>query len=87
MPRPPQTFQQLVAFFLDFINYLIPFLLGLIFLYVIWKLIDAWVIHADDTKKQEEGKSYAIVGVIVFVLMLSTWGLVSLVREFIFGIY
>lgn len=87
MQRPPQTLQQLVAFLLDFINYLIPFLFGLIFVYVIWKLVDAWVINASDSKKQEEGKSFAIVAVIVFALMLSTWGLVAMLREFLFGIY
>lgn len=87
MSRPPQTFEELVGFFLDFINYLIPFLFGLVFVYVIWKLVDAWVINAGDPKKQEAGKAYAIVGVIAFALMLSVWGLVALFREFLFGVY
>ena len=56
-------------------------------MYVIWKLVDAWVINAGDPKKQEAGKAYAIVGVIAFALMLSVWGLVALFREFLFGVY
>lgn len=87
MQRPPQTLQELVSFFLEFINYLIPFLFGLVFVYVLWKLIDAWVIHSGDPKRQAEGRTLAIVAVIVFALMLSTWGVVAMVREFLFDVY
>jgi hypothetical protein len=86
IPTPtPTTFAQLVDLFLRFINYLVPLLFAVVFVYVIWKLIDAWVINAGDEKKQAEGRTLALVAVIVFVLMLSTWGIVTLVRNSLFG--
>jgi hypothetical protein len=84
MPTPT-TFAGLVDFFLRFINYLIPFLFAVVFLVVMWKLFDAWVLHADDSGKQEAGRSLAIVAVIVFVLMLSAWGIVAMIRSSLFG--
>lgn len=81
----PTTFAGLVDLFLRFINLLIPFLLAVVFLVVVWKLFDAWVLHADDSGMQEEGRSLAIVAVIVFVLMLSAWGIVAMIRSSFFG--
>ena len=83
--RTPTTFQELVSFFLQFINYLIPFLFAVLFVYIIWKLIDAWVIHAGEADKQAEGRTLLLVSIIVLVLMFSTWGLIALVRQSIFG--
>jgi len=83
--QTPTTFAQLVDMVLLFINYLIPLLFGVVFVFVVWKLIDAWVLHAGDEKKQAEGRTLAFVAVIVFVLMLSAWGIVSMVRASLFG--
>ena len=84
MTKTPTTFAELVAFFLDLINQIIPLLMGAVFVYLIWKLIDAWIIHADDTSKVEEGKTIVITGVIVFVIMVSIWGILSLLRRSLF---
>lgn len=74
----PTTFAGLVAFFLSIINQIIPLIIGFAFLFIMWKLIDAWILHADDSGKGEEGKSIIITGVIVMVLMLSGWGILNL---------
>jgi Type IV secretion system pilin len=74
----PTTFGGLVNFFIEFINIVITALLALAFLVLIWKIIDAWIIHADDEKKRAEGKSYALTAVIVFVVMVSVWGILQL---------
>ena len=74
----PTTFSELVDFFIGFVNILITALFALAFLVLIWKIIDAWVIHADDEKKRAEGKSLALTAVIVFVVMLSIWGILRL---------
>jgi succinate dehydrogenase hydrophobic anchor subunit len=84
MTKTPTTFAELVAFFLDLINQIIPLLMGAVFVYLIWKMIDAWIIHADDTSKVEEGKTIVITGVIVFVIMVSIWGIISLLRRSLF---
>ena len=84
-PTTPTDFKGVVLFVIDFINILIPAIFGLLFLFIIWKIIDAWVIHAGDEKKREEGKRLVTVAILVFVLMISTWGIVTLIKTSIFG--
>lgn len=81
----PTTFKGLVGLIIDFINILIPVLFGLLFLYVMWKIVDAWIINAGNETKREEGKQMAVVAVVVFVLMISAWGIVALIKQSIFG--
>ena len=83
--KTPTTFEELVAFVVNFIGLLIPAILGLLFLFIVWKIIDAWIIHAGDDKKLEEGKRLVTVAVFVFVIMVSTWGIVALIKNTIFG--
>jgi hypothetical protein len=77
----PSTFAELVAFLLGLINMAIPLLMGLAFVYLIWKLVDAWIIHSDDASKIEEGKTIALTGAIIFVILLSIWGILSILRH------
>jgi len=77
----PTTLAELVAFFLGIINGLIPLLFGIVFLVIIWKIIDAWVIHADDSVSREEGRTVAITGVVVIVIMVSIWGILNLLKN------
>lgn len=81
----PTTFKALVSSLLGIINLIIPAIFAVIFVFLVWKIFDAWVINAADEKKQEEGKQYALVSVIVLVLMLITWGIVRMIRSSIFG--
>ncbi|MES2967000.1 MAG: hypothetical protein V4668_04385 [Patescibacteria group bacterium] len=74
----PTTFAELVGFFLGIINQIVPIIFGLAFLFIMWKLIDAWVLHPDDGSKREEGKTIIITGVIVLVIMVSIWGILNL---------
>lgn len=77
----PTTFAELVSFFLGLINMIIPLLMGAAFLFIMWKLVDAWIIHADDTSKVEEGRTIAMTGVIVFVIMISIWGIIAMLQN------
>ena len=70
--------------FLDFISLLIPLVFSLALLFIVWRIIDAWILHADDPKKIEEGRQYALWGVLVLVVMSSVWGIVALLRSFFF---
>ncbi len=78
MNNTPSDFQGLVNFFLEFINIAITVLFALAFLTLLWKVIDAWVIHADDPSKREEGTTMAITAVIVMIVMVSIWGILAL---------
>ncbi len=81
----PTTFGGLVDFILGIINMIIPAFLGIIFLVLVWKIFDAWVINAADEKKREEGKRIALVATLVFVLIIITWGVVAMLRQSVFG--
>ena len=70
--------------FLDFISLLIPLVFSLALLLIVWRIIDAWILHADDPKKIEEGRQYALWGVLVLVVMSSVWGIVALLRSSFF---
>jgi succinate dehydrogenase hydrophobic anchor subunit len=85
-PTTPTSYTGLVSLILEIINILISTIFGVIFLFLIWKLIDAWIINAGDEKKREEGRRYAGVAVIIFVVMVSVWGIVALLRESFFGV-
>lgn len=84
MSATPTTYAGLVNEIINFINLLIPALFGLAFVYFLWKMIDCWVMHAGDSTKQEEGKKYAVAAVIAFVVMVSAWGIVTLVKNSLF---
>ena len=82
--NPPTTFAQLVDVFLGLINLLIQLIFSVAFLVIVWKIVDAWVINAGDESKRAEGKATAVVGVIVLVVLVSVWGILTLLRTSIF---
>ncbi len=77
----PTTYSGVVNFVIDFINLLIPAIFALIFGFMVWKVVDSWVLHADDPGKVAEGKLFAVTAVLVLVVMLSFWGIVALLRS------
>lgn len=81
----PTDFRSLVQVIVEFINILIPALFAILFVYFIWKIIDAWVLRAGDESAREDGRQYVIAAVIAFVVMVSAWGVVALIRTSIFG--
>lgn len=85
MQSTPSDFRSLVEFIVGFINILIPFIFAVLFVYLVWKIIDSWVLNVGNETKREQGKQYIIAAVIAFVLMVSTWGIVALIRTSIFG--
>lgn len=82
--NPPTTFAELVGVFLGLINLLIPLVFSVAFLVIVWKIVDAWVINAGDESKRAEGKATALIGVVVLVVLVSVWGILTLLRNSIF---
>ena len=81
----PTTYKGLVNEVIDIINVAITTLIAVLFVYFIWKMIDAWILHGGDQNKREEGKKYAVAAVVAMVLMITTWGIVWLIRQSVFG--
>ncbi|MCA9360433.1 hypothetical protein H6785_01845 [Candidatus Nomurabacteria bacterium] len=81
----PTDYKELVGLIIGLINIIIPTIFAAMFVYFVWKMIDSWIIHAGDGKKVEEGKSYAVSAVIAFVVMISAWGIVAMIKSTLFG--
>lgn len=81
----PTTFKGLVTELGNIFNLAIGFIIATVFVILVWKIFDAWVINAADEKKREEGKQIAIVAAIVMVVVLSVWGIIMLIQQSILG--
>lgn len=86
MDDTPTTYAGLVDMFIGLINVIIPAMFALVFVYFIWKMIDAWLLHAGDPNKIQEGKTFALTAVIVLVVALSVWGIVAIIRTSFLGV-
>lgn len=80
-PVTPTTFAGLVDFAINIINSLVSLIFAVAFIVMMWKLIDAWIINADNETKREEGKVVAITAVVVMVIMLSIWGILKILKN------
>jgi TRAP-type mannitol/chloroaromatic compound transport system permease small subunit len=78
-------YAELIDEIIGFINVLIPAMFALVFVYFIWKMFDAWILHAGDPNKVQEGKTFALTAVIVLVVALSVWGIVAIIRTSFLG--
>ena len=85
MSSTPKNFAELVDLFIGLLSLVIPLIFSLALLFLIWKIIDAWVINADNSTKVEEGRQYALWGVLVLVVMSAIWGILALLQGSIFG--
>jgi len=86
MSNTPTTFLDLVGAFLNLINLAIPVIFSVVFLYLAWKIFNSWVINGADEKSREEGKQTALTAVLVFVVMITVWGIVLMIQHSVLGI-
>lgn len=84
MYQTPQNFAELVNVFIGFIALLIPVMFGLTFLFIVWKVVDAWIISGGESGKIEEGKETVFVGIIALVIMAGVWGILRILQSSIF---
>lgn len=81
----PTDFRSLVELIIGLINIIIPAIFAVVFVYFVWKILDVWVLRAGEETAREEGKRYVIAAVVAFVVMVSSWGIVAMLRNSIFG--
>jgi len=58
---------------------LIPFILGLGFLFFVWGMFRYFIMGGADEESREKGKSLMLWALIGFVLIIVFWGIVNLV--------
>lgn len=80
----PQTFAELVSWFLGILSLIVPLLFGLTFLFLIWKIVETWIVSGGEPAKIEEGKKYVLIGVIALVIMSGIWGILNILRYSLF---
>ncbi len=80
----PENFQDLVNILINILSLTIPVIFGLALLFVIWKIVDAWIINAGDETKVREGKNIALVSVIALAFMSAIWGILAFLQYSIF---
>jgi len=76
-------FGSLVAMFIDMIKTLVPLIVGLTLLYFMWGIFQLVASNSEDSRKEAIGViTYGIVSLFV---MISVWGLVSILTSTFFG--
>lgn len=82
----PTTLAELVDLLVTLITDGILYILtAIIFIFVVWKIIDTFIINVDDETKRKEGKQTILAAVVFFVVFFSLWGIVTILRSSIFG--
>lgn len=81
----PSNFAELVGGLIGILSLIVPLLFSLALLVIVWKIVDAWILNAGDTKKIDEGKQYAIWGILVLVVMTGIWAILRILRGSLFG--
>jgi hypothetical protein len=78
------NFSDLVSTFIGLIALLIPLIFALTLLFIVWKLIDAWILNVGDENKIEEGKKTILAGIIALVVMSGIWGILTILQNSFF---
>jgi hypothetical protein len=60
---------------------LVPTLMAVAFIVFLYGVYKYFILGADDEKSRTEGRQFALWGIIGFVVILSVWGLVAIVRN------
>lgn len=75
-------FQDLLINILDFSNdVLIPFILGIGFLFFVWGIFKYFIFGGASDDAKEQGKSLIIWATVGFVMIIIFWGVVNLLTE------
>lgn len=80
----PTSFANLVDIILEILSLTVPLIFSLALLVIVWKVIDAWILHAGDPNKLNEGKQYVTWGIIILVVMSGIWTILYILRSSLF---
>jgi hypothetical protein len=69
----------LISFILFLINaVVVPLIFAVAFLMFVFGVAQGFIFNAGDPKKREDGRKFAVWGIIAFFIMVSVWGLVNI---------
>lgn len=81
----PENLGEVVDVFLGILDLLVPLIFSVTLLYVVWKIVQLWILSPGEVDKVQEGKRVALTGIIALVFMSGIWGILALLRVGIFG--
>lgn len=73
--------QNLIVGFQDLLNKIVPLLIMIGVVYFIWGVVQFFIANGEEAKTK--GKDHVIYGLIGFAVIISLWGLVNIVTNFI----
>lgn len=62
-------------------NTLVPAVFALAFLVFIWGMFKTFILGGHDEEKQGEGKQLMMYAILGFVIMISIWGIVTIISD------
>ncbi len=80
----PRDFKGFVAIITDIIGTLVIVVFALTFLAFMWGVIKTWILHGDDPESIESGKKVLFTAIIALVIMISIWGILSMLQASLF---
>ena len=72
------TFKSVVGKIVEFNQLLVISIFAITFVVIVWKVVDAWILHGGDPASIEKGKKVIGIGIIVLVVMSGLWGILEL---------
>lgn len=82
----PTNFAGFVKLIANFIGILVGLVFTLTLIAFIWGIIKGWIANGGDPQGIQDGRNVAIIGIIVFAIMVSIWGILYMLRSSLFGI-
>ena len=60
---------------------LVPILMAVAFIVFLWGVFNYFILGAANDEKRKEGRQFVLWGIIGFVIIMSIWGLVNIVKD------
>ncbi len=76
-------FGSLVGLFIGMIKTIVPLIVGITLLYFIWGVFQ--LVRSNSPDSREEAIGYITYGIVALFVMISVWGLVSILTSTFFG--
>ncbi|QQR65379.1 hypothetical protein IPH92_02260 [Candidatus Kaiserbacteria bacterium] len=81
----PTDFKSLVSLLTNILGTLVTLTFVLTFIAFLWGVVKGWIIDGGSAEGVKSGKNVVIVGVIAFVIMISVWGILTMLQSSLFS--
>lgn len=83
--KPAPTLGGFMVWFIEIINYLIRILFAVSVLFFLYGVFTLMFVHGTNEESRSKGKKFMLWGIISLFVMISVWGLVTLLNNSLFG--